>query len=62
MCLTGKTQLLCMLCRGIRPHFVARGKSHGFSRVAAGTWGIFSSYGGLAFQYSCFFSNVSTPV
>ena len=25
---------------------VARGKPHGFSRVAAGTWGIFSSYGG----------------
>ena len=23
-----------------------RGKSHGFSRVAAGTWGIFSSYSG----------------
>ena len=22
------------------------GKSHGFSRVAAGTWGIFSSYRG----------------
>ena len=22
------------------------GKSHGFSRVAAGTWSIFSSYGG----------------
>ena len=22
------------------------GKSHGFTRVAAGTWGIFSSYGG----------------
>ena len=35
-----------MQCRGIRPHLVARGKSHGFSRVAAGTWGIFSSYGG----------------
>ena len=31
---------------GIGPHLVARGKSHGFSRVAAGTWGIFSSYGG----------------
>ena len=46
MCLIGKTQLLCMQCRGIGPHFVARGKSHGFSRVAAGTWGIFSSYGG----------------
>ena len=44
MCLIGKTQLLCMQCRGIRPHLVARGKSHVFSRVAAGTWGIFSSY------------------
>ena len=33
---------------GIRPHLVARGKSHGFSRVAAGTWGIFSSYDGDA--------------
>ena len=31
--------------RGIGPHLVARGKSHEFSRVAAGTWGIFSSYG-----------------
>ena len=36
--------LLCMQCRGIGPHLVARGKSHEFSRVAAGTWGIFSSY------------------
>ena len=25
-----------------------RGKSHGFSRVAAGTWGTFSSYDGDA--------------
>ena len=32
----------------IGPHLVARGKSHGFSRVAAGTWGIFSSYDGDA--------------
>ena len=31
---------------GIGPHLVARGKSHGFSRVAAGTLGIFSSYRG----------------
>ena len=46
MCLMGKTELLCMLCMGIGPHLVARGKSHGFSRVAAGTWGLFSSYGG----------------
>ena len=44
MCLNGKTQLLCMSCRGIGPNLVARGKSHGFSRVAAGTWGIFSSF------------------
>ena len=34
--------------RGIRPHLVAMGKAHGFSRVAAGTWGIFSSYDGDA--------------
>ena len=32
--------------QGIGPHLAARGKSHGFSRVAAGTWGIFSSYSG----------------
>ena len=48
MFLIGKTQLLCMECRGIRPHLVVRGKSHGFSRVGAGTWGIFSSYDGDA--------------
>ena len=45
-CLIGKTQLLWTQCRGIGPHLAERGKSHGFSRVAAGTWGIFSSYGG----------------
>ena len=48
MCLIGKTQLLCLQCRGIGPPLVARGKSHGFSRVAAGTWGILSSYDGDA--------------
>ena len=48
MCLIGKTQLLCMQCRGIGPHLVARGQSHGFSRAAAGTSGIFSSYDGDA--------------
>ena len=46
MCLIGKTELLCMHCSGIRPHLAVRGKSHRFSRVVAGTWGIFSSYGG----------------
>ena len=44
MCLIRKMQLHCMQCRGIGPLLVVRGKSHGFSRVAAGTWGIFSSY------------------
>ena len=48
MCLIGKTQLLCMQCRGIGPHLVARGMSNGFSRVAAGNWVIFSSYDGDA--------------
>ena len=48
MYLMGKTELLCMQCRGIGPHLVAMGKSHGFSRVAAGTWGIYSSYDGDA--------------
>ena len=44
-CLMGNTELLCTQCRGIGSHLVARGKSHGFSRVAVGTWGIFWSYG-----------------
>ena len=48
MCLIGNTQLLCMECMGIAPHLVARGKSHGFSRIVAGTWGILSSYAGYA--------------
>ena len=34
-----------MQCRGIGAHLAARGKSDEFSRVAAGTWGIFSTYG-----------------
>ena len=46
MSLIGNSELLNMKCRGIGPHLMARGKSHGFSRVAAGTWCIFSSYGG----------------
>ena len=40
------TELLSMKCRGIGPHLAGMGKSHDFSRVAAGTWCIFSSYGG----------------
>ena len=45
-CLIGKTLLLCTECRGIGPHLAEKGESHGFSRVAAGTCSIFSSYGG----------------
>ena len=33
-----------MESRETEPHLQARGMSHGISRVAAGTWGIFSSY------------------
>ena len=43
-CFIWKTQLLWTQWRGIGPHLAATGKSHGFSRVAAGTWCIFSSY------------------
>ena len=62
MCLIGKTHLLCMQCRGIGAHVVARGKSHGFSGVAAGTWGIFSSYDGDAHSKRGLFREVMTPV
>ena len=62
MCLIGRMQLLCMQCRGIGPHLVARGKSHGFSRVVAGTSGIFSSYDGMTVLNGSLFSEVSTPV
>ena len=43
--LIGNTELLSTQFRGIGPHLAARGKSHEFSRVAAGTWCIFSIYG-----------------
>ena len=39
------TALHAMQGNQVRPHLADRGKSHGFSRVAAGTWDIFSSYG-----------------
>ena len=38
--------MLCTQCRGIGPHLSASGKSDCFSRVAAGSWGMISSYGG----------------
>ena len=46
MSLIGNMELLSTKSREIGTHLVARGKSHEFSRVAAATWFIFSSYGG----------------
>ena len=46
MCFIGNIELLYIQCRGIGHHLSLRGKSHGFSLVAAGTWGTFSSYDG----------------
>ena len=62
MCLIGKTQLLCMLCRGLGPHLVARGKSHGFSRVAAGTWVYCRVTTGMPILNGSLFSEVRTLV
>ena len=45
MSLIGNTELLSTKCREIGPHLAARGNSDEFSRVAAVTWCIFSSYG-----------------
>ena len=45
-CLIGDVEFLSMQCSGNGPHLTLRGKSHGFSRVAVGTLGIFSSYSG----------------
>ena len=62
MYLIRKTQLLCMLCRGIGPHLMARGKSHGFSRVAAGS-GVYSRVAmGMPILNVSLFSEVRTLV
>ena len=58
MCLIGNTEFRCMQCRGIGPHLAFSWKSHEFSRIAAGTWGIFSSYGGYGHRKLAFFSEV----
>ena len=44
--LIGNTEHLSTQYSWIGPHLAVRGKSYEFARVAAGTWGIFSSYGG----------------
>ena len=45
-CLIRNTILLCRKCKEIKPHLPARCMCHGISRVAVGTWGIFSSCSG----------------
>ena len=62
MSLIGNTELLSMKCRGIWPHLAAMGKSPVFSRVAAGTWCIFSSYSGDGHLKLGFVQLVRTPV
>ena len=47
-------ELLCTQCRGIAFHPAVKGKSHGFSQFATGTWGTFSSYGGMVIQNQVF--------
>ena len=42
----GEYDIALHLKQGIRAPSPLRGMSHGISRVAAGTWGIFSSYSG----------------
>ena len=62
MCLIGKTQLLCMQCWGNGPHLVARGKTHGFSRVAAAR-GVYSRVTtGIPILNRSLFSEVRTLV
>ena len=46
MCLIRNTILLCTKCMEIKPHLLAWGMFHLISRVAMGTWGIFSCYSG----------------
>ena len=62
MCLIGNTELLCTKCWGFEPHLLTRGMSHGISRVAAGTWGILSSYSRDGHSKLHFVSEVRTPV
>ena len=54
-CLIGNLELLCMQGSGIDRRLSQRGKSHGFSQVAVGNWGIFSSYGGDGHSKLTFF-------
>ena len=62
MCLFGKTQLLCMQCRGIGPHLVARGSLMGFLelRQAPGVYSPVTT--GIPILSGSLFSEVMTLV
>ena len=48
--------------QGNRASSRGEGKSHAISRVTAGTWGIFSRYGGMSIRNWCLLSEVRIPV
>ena len=48
--------------QGNRASSRSEGKSHAISRVTAGTWGIFSRYGGMSIRNWSLLSEVRTPV
>ena len=61
MFLIGKTQVLCMQCRGIGPHLVARGSHMGFLelRQAPGVYSRVTT--GMPILNGSLFSEVWTP-
>ena len=59
-CFMGNMELLCKECRGIGTHLTTRDYSHLFSRVAARSWGTFSTYGGDG--YSTHVSSVTSEL
>ena len=61
-CLIRNSGLVCTQCREIKPHLRARGMCHEITRVAAGTWGIFTSNSGDGHSKLPFFSELRTPV
>ena len=48
--------------QGNRASSRGEGKSHVFSRVAAGTWGVITSYDGMSILNGSLFSEVRTLV
>ena len=62
MCLIGKTQLLCIQCRGTGPHYMARGKSHGFLELRQAPGVYFRVRTGMPILSVSLFSEVRPPV